>query len=265
VNGHLQAALNHSRLIIVEEWAALPVVSGSAVIPPGRTSHVVAHVPQAYVPLSRAPDALDRALAEQASRLIGDGVALQLGVGGPIEALGEALRERRGLRIITGAISASIRRLHDAGCLSPGSEILSGSLVGDDDLTAWAAGSAPARLLSSKVIHDPVWLAAQDRLWSINVALSVDVTGNVNSELIGTRRISGRGGAPNFAAGAHRSPGGGSVVLVRSDRPGTLVEHIAQPTILSRYVDYVVSDRGIAALRDADAPTRRRRLESILG
>ena len=197
--------------------------------------------------------------------MIGTGVTLQLGVGGAIEALGEALKPHGGFRIITGAVGASALHLEKSGKLASDAPILASALVGDEEVIAWASSHKTLRLLGSDKIHNPRWLARTPQLWSINVGISVDHAGNINSEYAGNRLVSGRGGAPNFAVGAHASPGGGVIVLIRGDRPENLARHIARPTISGRNVDFVVSENGIADLRDAQGDNRRRRLENIFG
>lgn len=265
VNGHLQAALDNSRHIIVEEEPRLPRIAGSAQIAPERSVSVIAHRPLPYQALSRQPDSTDFRIAEHVAGLIGPDATLQLGVGGPIECLGEVLRAGNNLRIMTGALSSSIRVLDKSGKLAAGAEILGSALVGDEELTAWAHDHRLVRLLGSDRIHNPRWLARTPQLWAINVGISIDHFGNVNSERVGTRLVSGCGGAPNFAAGARGSRGGAVVMIIRGDRGGALVDHIPRPTIIGDLVDFVVSERGVADLRGTQPSERRFLLETILG
>lgn len=263
VNGHLQTALDNSRQIIVEEDPTLPKIPGSARIAPDRVARVIPHQAMPYQALSRAPDATDFQIAEHVAELIGPGACLQLGIGGAIEALGQTLKRGGALRIMTGAVGASVLNLERSGKLASGAAILASALVGDDEVIAWARSHKGLRLMGSDRIHNPRWLARTSNFWSINVGISVDHSGNINSEYAGSRLVSGRGGAPNFAAGAHASSGGGVVVILRGDRPGALVDHIGRPTIPGKLVDFVVSERGVADLRGAPPDLRRRRLETI--
>jgi acyl-CoA hydrolase len=120
------------------------------------------------------------------------------------------------------------------------------------------------QLGESRVVHNPRWLAGVHRFHSINVGLSVDLAGNVNSEWAGTRRISGRGGAPDFARGASLSTGGGAIAVLRADRPGCLAERLDRPTIPAAHVSWVVCERGIADLRGADRRGRAAALERLM-
>ena len=209
--------------------------------------------------------AADQACAEHIAGLVDDGITLQLGVGGPVEALGTALRRRRRLRIVTGAIGSTVRELHANGSLAEDVTILGTALVGNDALVAWARHTPQVTLGPSSQVHNPEWLGRQPRFHSINVAISVDLAGNVNAEWAGPRRISGPGGAPDFARGARRSCGGCAIVALRADRGGALVERIARPSIPAADVSFVVCERGVADLRGKDLRERAAALTRLLG
>lgn len=265
VNGCMQAAVDAAALVVVEENPSLPLIAGAARIAPGKPERVLEHAPPAYRALSRPADAVDQACAVQIATLVCDGVTLQVGVGGPIEALGAALRKARGLRVVTGAIGATVRDLSLNGCLAPDAPILGTALVGDDALMDWAVRAPHIELMASSRIHNPRWLRGLHRLLSINVAISVDLAGNVNSEWAGGRRISGRGGAPDFARGARLSEGGGAIVALRADRPGVLVERIDKPSLPAADVAFVVCERGVADLRGKTLSQRAAALTRLLG
>ena len=264
VNGYMQCAIDRAPLIIVEEDPALPAIPGAARIAADKPIQVMPHVEGAYQALSRSADDVDRACAAYVARLIEDSVTLQLGVGGVLETVGKELRGKQGLRLVTGAIGASARTLHEQGCLAKDSEILGTALVGDSDLVGWARATAEVKLGESRFLHDANWLAELHRFHSINAGISVDLSGNVNSEWASGRRISGKGGAPDFARGAHFSRNGGAIIVLRSDRTGCLVERLERPTIPGAFVSWVVCERGIADLRNKDHSRRAAALERLL-
>lgn len=197
--------------------------------------------------------------------LIRDDATLQFGVGGAIGCLGQTPRSAGRYRIVTGAISASVRDLEASGKLLGSTDILGSALVGDDEHIDWASTNRRLRILSSDRMHNSRWLGQIPSFWSVNIGILVDFNGNINSEFAGARLVSGRGGAPNFAAGAPRSAGGGAVMIVRADKPNCLVEHIARPTISGSIVDFVVTENGVADLRGTQPQERRARLEKVFG
>lgn len=140
------------------------------------------------------------------------------------------------------------------------------SVVGSRSLLDWSADEDRVELSSSTTIHDPVWLSRQDRFVCVLGALDVDIAGNVNSERVGSRAVSGRGGAPDFACGAHDSTGGLSVVALSSrDATGRsrLVDRVNDPSLDATIVDAVVTEHGVAVLTGLGPDQRRDALRPI--
>lgn len=261
-NGPLQSVLDAAPLIFVEEDPELRILPGAATIPPGKTLEVIPHIRPPFAALSRPPKDQDYACARHIASLIQDETPLQIGVGGIIEALADELLPRRGLSIYTGAVGDSLRKLHLNGCIAADAPIIGSAMVGDEDIMEWAESSGKVHMASSRQIHNPRWLARLDRFHSINICLSVDLAGNVNSESIGDRKISGKGGSPDFAKGACKSRGGQAIVALRA-REGALVENIPKPSIGGQCISYIVTENGIADVRGKDGIERARAIEKI--
>jgi len=109
---------------------------------------------------------------------------------------------------------------------------------------------------SSAFVHDPEVIARLDRFVSINSALEVDLTGQVNAESLGGRQVAGIGGQFDFTLGASRSPGGASIIALPSTgRDGTvsrIVSRLAAGAAVTtpRFVaDIVVTELGVARLK----------------
>ena len=107
------------------------------------------------------------------------------------------------------------------------------------------------------MINDVQTIAKNDNLVSINNCLMIDLTGQVCSESVGFRTISGTGGQVDFVRAAHLSKGGMSFIALESTEetpngtiskictalpPGTVV------TTPRTDVHYVVTEYGIADL-----------------
>jgi acyl-CoA hydrolase len=262
-NGPIQAAIDQAPLIIVEEYPELPVVAGAATIPADKPVQVIPHQPAEFAALSRAPADIDIACADHIAQLIPDGSAIQLGVGGIIEALAERLTSKKMLRSVSGAVGSAVRKLYKSGCLAPNSEILGSAIVGDDELIHWASDTPRVRLLPSHLIHNPRWIAQIPNFHSVNVALSVDRKGNVNAESIGDRKVSGKGGSPNFSQGAHCSEGGLSIFAFRTDKSNPLVDTIEKPTVRWNHVDCLATEKGTIILKGKNESERAALIESL--
>jgi 4-hydroxybutyrate CoA-transferase len=108
----------------------------------------------------------------------------------------------------------------------------------------------------------------------VNNALTVDLTGQVCSESLGYRMYSGVGGQTVFMIAGAYSPGGKSVsVLPSSSVPSATGQRVSRivpvlepggvVTVPRTFVDYVVTEQGIATLRGKSIKERARELVSV--
>lgn len=116
---------------------------------------------------------------------------------------------------------------------------------------------------------DPGEICKNDNMVSINTIIEMDITGQVCSESIGPKQFSGTGGAFCFAYGALHSKGGKGILAFQAStkkgvskissqlKPGAVV------SIPRNYVDYVVTEYGIAHLRGRSVKERALQLISI--
>ena len=119
-------------------------------------------------------------------------------------------------------------------------------------------------------VNDPFVIAQNDNMVSVNTALQIDLTGQVCSESLGFRQFSGTGGAFDFAYGAFHAKDGRGIIAIQSTAKNGTVSRI-QPgltpgsvvSISRNIVDYVVTEYGIAKLRNHSVRERRDALISI--
>jgi 4-hydroxybutyrate CoA-transferase len=266
VNGYLDLAVAASTTIVIEEVPWLPRVPGATQVP-----HADKVVPSHTLDTDEQPhfsadfDETDLAVARHISALIPSAPRLALGIGRVSDALAHELTGRGDVDILTGVVTDAVRAMHAAGTLSS-EPVRAMSVVGSSHLLRWAKESGVVELLPSTKIHEPSWLAGHERFVSVLGAIQIDSAGNVNSERIGDKPVSGRGGAPDFARGGHLSPGGMSIVALHStDRQGRsrLVPEIDDPSIAGTRVDVVVTEKGAAVLSGLDRDDRSSTLSTI--
>ena len=111
-------------------------------------------------------------------------------------------------------------------------------------------------------------LAQLDRLVTINSALEVDLTGQVNAEQSGSAYLGGTGGQVDFVRAGSRSKGGRSIIaLSATAKNGTLskiVPALSGPVTTARSdVDVIVTEFGAAELKGQTLAERTRRLVAI--
>lgn len=125
--------------------------------------------------------------------------------------------------------------------------------------------SGQLRLRELSYTHDLTDVSATPGFVAINTAIQVGLDGSVNVERVGGRVVAGPGGHPDFSAGAARSPGGLSVVALPATAGGSSTI-VARPEVVSTArcdVDVVVTEHGVADLRDCPDKERARRLIAV--
>jgi acyl-CoA hydrolase len=266
VNGYLELALAVAERVVVEEVEWMPRVPGAAIV--ARADDVVPTHRSHGEPqpgFSSAAGEVDLAIARNVASLIPRDATLALGIGRVNDAVVTQLARRGDVEIVTGVVTDAVRLLHESAG-TPDRPVQAMSVVGSDDLLKWSETSGAVTLRPSTEIHEPTWLAAHDRFVSVLGAIDIDTSGNVNSERVDAAMVSGKGGAPDFARGAHESEGGRSIVALSAShrRARTrLVDLLEDPTVPAQWIDAVATERGVAVLEGLSSAQRRWALGEI--
>ena len=204
--------------------------------------------------------------------LLPDGATIQIGLGTLPAAILSALKTHRDLGIHSGLFTREIADLIDAGIVTNARKTLdagqtvAGLLSGDETLMRWADDASALTLRPSSYTHAIGTLARLDRFVAINSAVEVDLTGQVNAEIAGGRYVGAVGGSANFLRGAAASNGGVGIIALPSTAGSRsrIVSALSGPVTTSRAdVAFVVTEYGVADLRDATLDERRERMLAI--
>ncbi len=270
---YMDAAVARARTVIAEVSPHVPDTHGHARIPAARLDAVL-HSERTPHLLPRAePNAVERAIGGHIAALIPDGATIQTGLGALPEAVLAALAGHRDLGLHSGILGDGAMALMRSGALTnarkpldPGVSVTT-TLVGSAELHRFAHRNPAVALKPSSYTHHEVMLARLPRLFAINAAAEVDLTGQVNAERIGTNIIGGVGGQADFARAAARSAGGASIIALpatASDGSSRIVARLSGPVTTPRSdVDFVVTEHGVADLRGASERERARRIIAI--
>jgi acyl-CoA hydrolase len=221
-------------------------------------------------------DAVAAEIAVHVLDLLPDDPTLQLGIGAVPDAIGLAVTDA-GLHVgrIVGMATDLMIDMLDQGVLRSrrnGKEpaIMVTELMGTQRLLAASDQNDAIGVYGSNIGHNPRYLSNFDRLVSINSAIEVDLTGQVNAETARNRQISGVGGSADFAEAAHGSAGGMSIVALpsatRDQAYSRIVSGLGNGAVatLARFTpDAIVTEYGVAWLRGRTLPERRDALLAI--
>ncbi len=208
------------------------------------------------------PTSTEQIIAEQITELVEDGSTIQIGIGGIPNAVAKLLKSKRNLGVHTEMFTESMIDLYEEGIITNNQKSLwKGKFIctfalGSKRMYKWLDDNPAVWIMRGKYVNDPHVISLNKKMVSINTALSVDLTGQVSSESIGTRQFSGTGGQLDTHIGAIKSEGGKGIIALRSTaKKGTISTIVpnftvgTSVTVPRQYIDYVVTEYGVAHLR----------------
>ena len=210
-----------------------------------------------------------RQIGEYVAALVDDGATVEFGIGAIPQAVMEFLKTKRHLGIHTEMFTDSIIELIEAGAVSgerktlDRGKIVASFCMGTRRLYDYLDNNPRFAFHPTEYVNDPFVIGQQHRQVAINVALEIDLTGQVCADSLGTQFYSGIGGQVDFNRGAARSPGGKAIIALRSTARGGTVSRIVSRlspgagVVTTRGdVHYVVTEFGVAYLHGKSVQER---------
>ena len=272
------AAAEQARRVIVQVNANMPRVFGNAFLHVDDVDAIVEHDEPLPTLEPGDPSEVEQAIARHILPLIRPRSTLQLGIGGVPDAVVGMLCDQEGLElgIHSEMVSDGVMRAVEAGVVTGvhkarhRRKVVATFLLGSRDLYDWAHENPVLEGHPCDHTNALEVAAAHERLVAINSAISVDLTGQVNADSIGTRIFSGVGGQVDFLRAASRSEGGVPIIALPSTAKQGTVSRIV-PTlaegagvVTSRAdVHWVVTEHGAVNLYGRSLAERRELLCSI--
>jgi len=227
--------------------------------------------------VKRDPPAYLKDIAGYVSELIRDGDTIQIGVGRTTEPLTTMgmLNSRQDIGYHSEATPPGIISLVKQGIINGSRKTINTGKVtvtslggGSKEEMEWAASNPLFELVDVDYLEDISVIAANDNMVAINNALVIQLDGSISAESIGRRLLAAAGGQTAFVVGALMSRGGRSItVLPSSSRGMSRIVHTFEPgtvvTIPRNLTDYVVTEYGIARLRQKTLRERAQELIAI--
>ncbi|NOX51948.1 MAG: acetyl-CoA hydrolase/transferase family protein [Gammaproteobacteria bacterium] len=214
--------------------------------------------------LAEPPESF-RIFAGYLSEIIEDGDCIQIGVGEPSSLMVKlgAFDKKNDLGLHTEMIAPGTAKLVDAGIINgkrknqfKGKAVAASWTGGTDEDIAIVENNPAFELYDPEYILDISRIAANDRMVSINNAVSIDLLGQINGESVfGGRMMNGTGGLPEVHIGAFLAKGGKAIILLPATAMGGAVSRIVATqeagsiiTIPRYFADIVITEFGIAHL-----------------
>lgn len=199
-------------------------------------------------------------IGDQVARIIPDGATIECGIGALPNAVLASLHGHRELAIHSGIVGDGLIGLAEAGALRAPTEaerpvVCTGSVLGSRRLYDWVASNPLVQMRTGLYTHDPAAMGCHPCFVAVNAAIEIDLTGQVNAEMIGGELVAGVGGQGDFVRGARLSEGGINILLLPATaRRGTVSRIVPRllegtPVAMGRAdVEWVITEFGAANL-----------------
>lgn len=216
---------------------------------------------------SAPPSETDSKIAGHIISKLRDGVCIQLGIGGVPNAVGSMIAnsDLKDLGVHTEMYVDAYVNMYNAGKITGRYKNIDkykqvfSFAMGSQELYEIIDDNPGIVAYNVDYTNSPPVIASIDNFVSINACIEVDLYGQICSESVGTRHISGTGGQLDFVEGAYKSKGGQSFVCLASTKTlkdGTRTSTI-NPTLTPGAIvtsprtatHMIVTENGIASLK----------------
>ena len=266
-NSYIGAAVEMADTVIVEVNEAVPRCLGGHTenVHLSKVDYIVEAAKEPLMTIGKPPATdEDRKMAEIIIKEIPNGACLQLGIGGLPNTVGSLIAESdlRDLGVHSEMMCDAFLELFDRGKISnrykytDRNKMVYTFSMGSKELYEFLDDNPLCASYPVDYTNVLENIARNDNVISINNTLQVDLYGQIASEALGSRQISGSGGQGDFVYAAAKSKGGKSFICLRSTREvgGKVVSRIAPDiqgicSVPRSNAFYIVTEYGMVCLK----------------
>jgi acyl-CoA hydrolase len=224
------------------------------------------------------PSAAEVAVARNVASVIDDEATLQFGTGNVVDAVLALLAGHKGLGIHSGMVTEGILPLLEKGAIDNRNKgafdgkTVTGMAGGSDAFRRFIHRNPDFLVVPAAISHGHAVLAQLRRFTTVNSAIEVDLTGQVNAEYMKGSQFSGVGGQADytFAGSTSGMAGSKAIIAMPAATAGAAVSRVVRQlcpgaiVTTPRYcVDFVVTEYGVADLRFQPLAERAKRLIAV--
>ena len=255
----LAAALS-ADLVIAEVNPKMPRVLGQSFIHVNDVDVFVEHEEDILtigdLPEMKAANTIGKLI----SRLIDDGSTIQIGLGTTSQATLLALSEKNDLGVHTQYLTDDMMHLVARGVITNrkkgfnDGKLVASSAIGTQMLYEFLHDNPAVDFRPSDYVNNPGIISRHHRMVSMNVAMAMDLTGQVAADALSHNYYSGVTGMLDFVRGAARAEDGKSIIMLTStstsDGKSRIVPMLEDTAVVVPRGDvhYVVTEYGAVNL-----------------
>ncbi len=255
----LAAALS-ADLVIAQENPKMPRILGQSFIHVNDVDLIVEHEEDllsiSELPEIEAANTIGRLIA----RLIEDGSTIQIGLGVTSQATMLALSDKNDLGVHSQYLTDEMMHLVSRGVITNrkkgynDGKLVASAAIGTQMLYDFLHDNPSVDFRPSDYVNDPRVISQHNRMVSMNVAMSMDLTGQVTADALQQNYFTGVTGINDFMRGAAMSQNGKSFIMMTSttlsDRKSRIVPRLDDTAVVVPRgdVQYVVTEYGVVNL-----------------
>ena len=255
-----QAAALSADVLVVQVNPRMPRVLGRSFIHVNDANFIVEHEEDLLTIPEPPENERANAIGRFVARLIDDGSTMQISLGTTTQATFMGLSGKNDLGIHTQFITDKIMHLFSQGIITNrrkglnDGKMVASSAIGTSALYEFLDDNPGIEFYPSDYVNNPSIISQHKRMVSLNVAMAMDLTGQVAADALPYNFFSGVTGMLDFIRGAAASEGGKAILMLTStDRSGQksrIVPNLADTTVVVPRGDvhYVVTEYGAVNL-----------------
>ena len=227
----LSAALS-ADLVIAQVNANMPRVLGRSFIHVDDVD-VVSEYDEALITIGQPPESASaNTIAQQIARLVDDGSTIQIGLGTTPQAVLVALSDKNDLGVHTQYLTDDIMHLVSKGVITNRKKgfnegkLVASTAIGSPMLYEFLHDNPGIEFHPSDYVNDPSLISRHHKMVSMNVAMTMDLTGQVAADALPISHFSGVTGMLDFARGSAQAQNGKSIIMLTSSSRDEKKSHI---------------------------------------
>lgn len=216
------AAIEAADIVIAQVNKYVPRAWGDAMIRVNEIDYFVEHDQPLYTHHNPKLSDIEVAIGKNVAGLVEDGACLQMGIGGIPNAVLAELGSHKNLGIHTEMFSDGLLPLVESGVVNckekqiDRGKITASFIMGSQDVYDFIDDNPMVAMMDVAHTNGIHVIIKNRKVTAINSALSIDLTGQVCADSIGTTFYSGVGGQIDFMRGASHSEGGMPIIAMPS-------------------------------------------------
>jgi len=238
------AAARSAEFVIAQVNPRMPRIMGQSFIHVNEVDLIVEYEEELLsIPPSKTISEPAQRIGRHIAKLIEDGSTLQIGLDAASQATLMGLADKNDLGVHSQFLTDDIMSLYARGNINNhkkgfnDGKMVASMAIGSSDLYEFLNDNPAIDFHPSDYVNDPFIIAQHNRMVAMNVAKTMDLTGQVSAEASAATRFAGVSGIPDFVRGARRSPAGKSILMLFS---ATETENGLQSNIVPQLLDTIV-------------------------